>query len=64
MKHIIISLCLIIAATSCSTISKTVTIGDVSLLNDKGELIQQWNKSTLEYSLYVDGQTEEQFHSL
>lgn len=55
---------MIIAATSCSTISKTVTIGDVSLLNDKGELIQQWNKSTLEYSLYVDGHTEEQFHSL
>ena len=64
MKHIIISLCLIIAATSCSTISKIITTGDVSLLNDKGELIQQWNKSTLEYSLYVDGHTEEQFHSL
>lgn len=64
MKHIIISLCLIIAATSCSTISKTVTIGDVSLLNDKGETIGQWNKSILNVTVYSNGHTYNQFTSL
>ena len=57
MKHIIPFILLIIL-TSCG-VTKIVSYGDVSLLNNNGEIIQKWDSSTLSSETY-DNYTGEQ----
>ena len=54
MKHIIPFILLIIL-TSCG-VTKVTTYGDVSLLNNNGEIIQKWNSSTLSSETYYAGE--------
>ncbi len=48
MKHIGIIILLMVILSSCGvTIYTTTTSGDITLLNNNGEVIRQWEESTM-----------------